>query len=463
MKKKSPVIEFYRVVRWKKHLKQVANKREEKQRRKAYFMKLLEAKKKLLPSYEKLPTDGFRLASEFSELCSSCEKPQKRFIRTGQARFQIPKGFDIYENTETVFKTLAKFRELGLTKRINGINVIHNAVRTCMSSEALLGILGSEIDELRKFHDARLQLDGEIYDTQSGLALIENMGIPAELEEGTIYGEPACPPEHIFWFTKDNKQFESASLSADDIKNDTAEGCVNQLSLGLQKLLLRLNKDVASELKMCLGEILDNAHEHCHRTSPTWYVRSYLNTNAKHERYFELMVLNLGASIAETFNRLPDDSDAKADVRGYANAHNTSFSEEALTTVAALQGNVSSKKDDEYTRGQGTIRLIETFENISRDYVQLRGKGANSKKNEPIMNIISGSTIINFNGKYHSYQIKHKDGSEDVRISFNKESSLKFPPDPSCVQTMKNVYFPGVMINIRIPLNGSTTPIKENA
>ncbi|TOM79188.1 hypothetical protein, partial [Vibrio parahaemolyticus] len=77
------------------------------------------------------------------------------------------------------------------------------------------------------------------------------------------------------------------------------------------------------------------AQEHCHRTAPTWYVRSYLNTNEQHKRYFELMVMNLGTSIAETFNILPDSSEAKADALTYVKAHKHLFSEEALLTVAA--------------------------------------------------------------------------------------------------------------------------------
>ncbi|HHF3054261.1 TPA: hypothetical protein ACPJ1D_000278 [Vibrio alginolyticus] len=463
MKKKTPALEFYRITRWKKHLKEVAQRKEAKEKRKYKLDAESTANEQAFSNQDKLHYDGARISNEFEVLCKNCKKPSKRVLRKKKVKFRVPKDFDIYENAESVLETVAYFRELALTRQINYIKVIHNSVNNCMSSEALLGIIGSEIADLREYNGDHLDMDGHIYDNPTTSTLIKSMGMPAELNDSTIIGSPPPSQRNVFWYAKDNRHFDTASLTAEDIKNETAEGCVDQLTRGLRKLLLALNPDIASELKMCLGEILDNAHEHCHRTAPTWYVRSYLNTNEEHKRHFELMVMNLGTSIAETFNILPDSSDVKADALTYVDAHRHLFSEEALLTVAALQGNVSSKKDTEHTRGQGTVRLIETFENISKDYVKLRGKGSETEKNEPIMNIISGSTVINFDGKYHSHLIEHGGGAEDVRISFNKEKSLKYPPDKASVQSMSDAYFPGVIINIRIPLNGSITPLKKTA
>jgi len=40
-------------------------------------------------------------------------------------------------------------------------------------------------------------------------------------------------------------------------------------------------------------------------------------------------------------------------------------------------------------------------------------------------------------------------------MPFNKENSLSFPPDERITKKMNGISFPGVMINIRIPLQGN--------
>ncbi|MGF1839172.1 hypothetical protein [Vibrio atlanticus] len=460
MKKKNSVIEFYRIIRWKNHLRNVAKRNTRK-------LRATKRDKTILTSHSEKKSTQFqfesaRLTNEFKVL-SPTSLPSKRELKQSYTKFRIPKEFDIYENPESVLCHIAKFRALALNKSTNGIRFIHNSVNTCMPSEALLGISAAEISEHREKVGCDIVMRGNIYHSSSDTALIENAGIVAELHDGAIMGSPTASLRDIFRYEKDNKQFDSASITAEDIKNETAEGCIKQLSKGLERLLLKLNSDVAQDLVMCLGEILDNVNEHCYRTAPIWYVRSYLNTNEKCQRYFELMVMNVGHSIAKTFEILPENSKTKTEAMSYVNKHAHLFTQEELLTVLALQGNVSSKKDKEITRGQGSIRLIETFEQISKDFVKLRGKGKETKKNDPIMNIISGHTVIKFDGKYHRKVVKHADGVEDVYIPFNEEQSLAFPPDKTSVSRMTNAYFPGVMVNIRIPLNGSTTPLSNNA
>ena len=465
MKIKQTRTEKIRQLRWKQHLRHV-QKREDKKlvaaRRNGDVPSSTSKKNQKAQELSQFRFESARLTNEFDVLSPSARLTRREMKPKKVTTFRIPKKFDIYENPESVLCCIARFRLMALNKTTTGIRFIHNSVDTCMPSEALLGIVAQEINEHRFKSGSDIAMRGNIYHSSSDTALIENAGIVAELSEGTVMGTSTSSRKDIFRYEKDNKQFDSASITAEDIKNETAEGCIQQLSKGLRRLLLKLNDDVAQDLVMCLGEILDNVNEHCYRTAPTWYVRSYLNTNKKCQRYFELMVMNVGHSIAKTFEILPEGSEAKAEAMEYVTRHSHLFSQEELLTVTALQGNVSSKKDQQITRGQGTIRLIETFEQISNDFVALRGKGKETKKNEPVMNIISGHTVIKFDGKYHSHTVKHPNGEEDVYIPFNKERSLAFPPDKTSVSRMTNAYFPGVMVNIRIPLNGSTTPLQDD-
>ncbi|MBN3104310.1 hypothetical protein H4F50_20930, partial [Pectobacterium brasiliense] len=133
----------------------------------------------------------------------------------------------------------------------------------------------------------------------------------------------------------------------------------------------------------------------------------------------------------------------------------------SLFTVASLQGSISTKSDSDPTRGHGTVTLIETFEAIYDGYKKLRGNGVGGKNAE--MNIISGETIIKFDGRYRSKIDEIEGGSEKFVMPFNAKQSLDEPPEDKYVYTMTNVKFPGVMINIRMPLYGSTVPLSGDS
>ncbi|MFA0656512.1 hypothetical protein [Vibrio sp. 10N.222.49.C12] len=401
---------------------------------------------------------GAKIAKEFNKLHLERKALSKKSCRSGTYKFPVPKNFDIYNNPENVFSGLSELFFAATSKHVKRIQFSHKSQNTCMASEALLGILATDLCRARAQGKHPLQLKGTISEQIATHELIHEAGIVAELNHAKILaGEPLTTSKGSFVYRNESNKFESASATADDAKTNVAEECIDSFCDGLKVLALKMHDDVQAELQMCLAEVLDNAEEHCHRTAPNWYVRSYLNCSHESQRYFELMVMNIGHSIAETFNELPTTSAAKKLAQDYVDRHSATFDSDALTTVAALQGNISSKKDEEPTRGQGTVRLIETFELIYKAYTELRGNG--NHKDRAMMNIISGSTLIHFDGKLSSKTTANEDGSEDVHIPLNEEQSLKFPPSSKCVRTMDKNHFPGVMINIRIPLNGSTVPL----
>ncbi|QPK06529.1 hypothetical protein [Vibrio kanaloae] len=438
--------------RWKKHLRTKKNY----QPNKINVTKNTAGSSKKSSNIAELT--GAKIAKEFDKLHLERKALSKKSCRTGTYKFPVPKNFDIYQYPEKVFAGLSELFSAATSKHVKRILFSHKSQNTCMASEALLGILATDLCRARVLGDHPLQLKGTINEGIATHELINEAGIVAELNHAKILaGEPLSTSKGSFVYRNDSNKFESASATADDAKTNVAEECIESFCEGLKVLSLKMHDDVKDELQMCLAEVLDNAEEHCHRTAPNWYVRSYLNCSHESQRYFELMIMNIGHSIAETFNELPSSSPAKKLAQDYVDRHSASFGSDALTTVAALQGNISSKKDEEPTRGQGTVRLIETFELIYKAYTSLRGNG--NHKDKAMMNIISGSTVIHFDGKYSSKTTTNVDGSEDVHIPLNEEQSLQFPPSSKCVKTMDQNHFPGVMINIRIPLNGSTDPL----
>ncbi|ENO1858625.1 hypothetical protein ACA877_003279 [Vibrio alginolyticus] len=457
MKKKVYPNKVIRKARLKKHLKNSISAKRKKRRR------------KLKASLEKemaLSLASQQLYFDDADFCNELIG-QPRVLKSNRKItdyiLKIPKTFDIFSNPEYVLRKVFELREVLLKPELKEIKVDYLKTRKIsLGSEALLGILASEIvsyrlKELSDDGERAFEFLGRLPKRQNVAQLVDTIGLARELGDPDF--KDAEEHEHIdnlHFFRADNRYFETISIK-EDKKTKVAEDCVEHLEKCLNSHKLTIKEQAKDRLAACLGEVLDNANEHCARTKSVWYVRSYFND--KEDCSLELMVLNLGNSIAENFETLPDDSEIKTIAERYVRRHASYHSSSALFTVAALQGNISSKGDEDPTRGQGSVTLIETFESIYNDYCTLRKNGDTSDCAE--MNLISGNTVVSFNGTHHSLVKENEDGSESFQMSFNSEQSLQVPPDKSSVYTMNDVSLPGLMINIRIPLTGSTEPLEE--
>lgn len=170
----------------------------------------------------------------------------------------------------------------------------------------------------------------------------------------------------------------------------------------------------------------------------------------------EVVIFNFGASIAETFERLPAEHFTRRQVQAYMDKH-TQFNlfdplmwrREDLFTLLALQGNVSTKNEtDQDTRGNGSVDLIEFFQRVYREC----SNGDEQQAAEMIL--VSGTTVIKFDGKYTM-----KPNAAGVKvIAFNAQNDLHDRPDRERVRRLRGVSFPGTLIGLRFPLStGATT------
>lgn len=383
----------------------------------------------------------------------------KRTIKQS-LKFKIPAVFDIFKNPEIVLRTILELNHILLNRRLNFITIDHrNLIKYGIGSEALLGLLASEIiSNRRKQLDDKMSLKGLYPTNQGAREIVKSIGLSREL--GDEQFKDATEHEHeenVHYFRYDNRYYNAPSTKVNK-KSEVAEECVRYLDDCMKSHNLSLKENAKNRLSACLGEVLDNAEEHSGTNKSIWYVRGYFN-NVKEERYLELSVFNLGNSIFDNFKALPESSKIKKIASSYVTRHKDKVKEESLFTVAALQGDISTKKDSDPTRGQGSVTLIENFESIYEEYCKLRKP--NSVESIAEMNIISGETVVYFDGKYKSIVEEKKNGEERFIMPFNDKGTLKSPPDKTSVYTMNNVRFPGVMINIRIPLKGSTKPLHE--
>ncbi|MBG6029346.1 hypothetical protein [Providencia vermicola] len=375
-------------------------------------------------------------------------------------KFKIPSVFDIFKNPEIVLKTILKLNLILLNRQLNFITIDHrNLIKYGIGSEALLGLLATEIiSNRRKQFNDEISLKGLYPKNKGAKEIVKSIGLSREL--GDEQFKDANEHEHtenVHYFRYDNRYHNSPSTKVNK-KSEVAEECVKYLDNCMRFHKLSLKENAKNRLSACLGEVLDNAEEHSGTTNSIWYVRGYFN-NVKEERYLELSVFNLGNSIFDNFMLLPENSNIKNIASTYVNRHKGKLKDAALFTVAALQGDISTKKDADPTRGQGSVTLIENFESIYEEYCKLRNP--ESTENIAEMNIISGETVVYFDGKYKSIVEEKDNGEERFIMPFNEKNTLQAPPDTRSVYTMNDVRFPGVMINIRIPLKGSTESLDK--
>lgn len=379
------------------------------------------------------------------------------------SKVSTPKNFCIFDNYEGSLAFLKTFLKTTIANpRL--ISIDHRKTRNwSLGSESLLGILTKEINRLCEKQNVKCEITGTTSRNDDYQDVINAVGVVSELPDHEFEMPTESDDSLIHSFKQECTLSEASSISAKDLKNETAIGFVQHLSNCLRDHKLKLKEHAASSLEACMGEILDNVHEHCGLSTPKWYVRAYINNSSKN-RTLEVSVFNIGRTFSETFRNLSPTSFSRKIADKYVRRHTSpNLKADALMTVAALQGNVSSKNEDsDGTRGHGTITLIETFEKLYKNYSKLRHANKAGKKESPVMNLISGKTMIKFDEHYNSFEVSDAGGGERILISFNDESDLAFPPNSAYIKTMKKGYFPGTMINIKVPLNGSLRQIKEH-
>lgn len=391
----------------------------------------------------------------FSMMSLSCKRMNKSRIK-----ISIPKDFCIFSNPESVIKLCGQTFSYFKKPNLESIRISHtNIKKYSLGSEVLFGLSCAEGEKYREHNKLQpILLDGYLPENNDHESIIRDLGVISELNSvSATKAKTEQNPLLVHVFKSECLTHDTPSGLAKDTKNKTTDDVILHLNQCLKDYQLELKEEAAQRFRNCISEMLDNAVEHCKLTHPAWYVRSYLNSNGR-DRFFELSIWNFGRSYADSFMKLDKEHFAREFVDKYIKKHRGLFDISSLYTVVALQGRVSSKNTNELdTRGQGTIVLIESFEKMYRELKALRPtiKGNDGS----VMNLISGNTIIHFDGKFNSRTIQLDDGGERVIYPINDEQSLGIPPSRKHVVKMNNAYFPGAMINIRLPLTESIVSV----
>lgn len=248
-----------------------------------------------------------------------------------------------------------------------------------------------------------------------------------------------------------NREKSYLSISNSEQKDIDTTRMADYVLECLSRMKKTLTPEKLDNLCTVIGEILINAEEHS--TTKYRYSVGYFkenNENGKHTGVFHLVIFNLGETIYEKFKNPNCPTQHIVDKMRNLSSNYTKrnlfqwgkFEEETLWTLYALQDGVTSKTNYQ-RRGNGSIQFIESFfsiKGIKKDFDDV------SK-----MNILSGNTLITFDGTYNISE-KISDGDIFKVMTFNKSGNIDDSPDKKFVKYVDH-YFPGTMISAKILLN----------
>lgn len=214
-----------------------------------------------------------------------------------------------------------------------------------------------------------------------------------------------------------------------------------------------LSPEASREMGFVVAETLINAEEHS-STGYRYligYMEEYKDSAHKHSGVFNLVIMNFGQTIYEKFKNVDSRTEINqeclnqmkelSELYKKRSLFKESFNEETLWTLYSLQQGVTCVPHQK--RGNGTIQFINSF-------LKLRDNDDNDTISH--MYILSGNTIIEFDGKYQLFNKIDSNGKALDIISFNESGSLREKPDSRYVRHVRE-YFPGTAIYVRLLLN----------
>jgi len=369
----------------------------------------------------------------------------------------VPKAFSIIDNPQ---ESLEKIRELVLSVRgglkTRKIVINHTDLESIdLAAETLLGYCVFEFDKERKGKTDKILIQGNYPDNPYLRKYLKATGIIKNLEVEHEYLDKDEENELKIFRKTNGRHTQQDDVGHSDFKENTVAQFALHLNECLETNSRRLTEIGSNLLTTYIGEIIGNAEEH--PSINRWAIYGYLDNSENGSNMCEIAIFNFGGSIADSFKLLSKDSYAYKQVRPYIDRHkkgglfDENWTEDALLTLIALQGGVSSKNQDETSdSGQGTIDAISFFQKISEECNQV------GRSSTATMAILSGRTHVLFDGRY----ALQKDVNDREVIAFNRENSLDVRPDSNYIRLLKNINFPGTVISIRFPIEKTGTLIR---
>lgn len=448
MRKPTNIDQYLSRERTQSYLRKVRNDREKKIEKQKSQQKQDEAEGglgHLLLSHSRLT----QLLDEHGVL----EKIEPFIPHRRKATIGIPSNFSIISNPVAALKTIYGF--ISTIKRYHSklreLNFDHSQMQKVdLAAESIIDLMALDIDHGQRIKRRKIRFSGRYPEDAYLMRYLRAIGIIKNLDIKHEFLPQNEEAKLRIFKMRHNAKPERATAVAAGKKERVVKDFVQHIDKCLHDHGRGLTPDSRKELSEYTGEILGNAEEHSGLGD--WTIVGYLD-NIHPDHICEIAIFNFGKTIAQSFKELPISSYAYKVVKPYIDAHKKrgffmpSWTEDDLLTVVALQEHISSKNISEsYTRGQGSVEIINFFQKIHKECMKDRQCSAE-------MALFSGNTHVLFDG---TYQMKPDQKGRNV-IAFNTDNKLDEPPDNQYVKHLDEFFFPGVIIGIKFPMLPSQT------
>jgi len=226
----------------------------------------------------------------------------------------------------------------------------------------------------------------------------------------------------------------------------------------LEKTNRTLSITAQTQLSRVIGEVIANAEEHSD-TRYRYAIGYFLQNDESTEQIgdFNLCIFNFGRTIYESFKFNCKNGDVLDKMKSLSDEFTkrklfkpAKYEEETLWTLYALQDGVT--RFDNWNRGHGSIKFIESFFNL---------RGEQNQDNPSKLVIISGNTRIVFDGSYGITEKVNSRGNKFQVMTFNNSGDITEPPDEKFV-TFADNFFPGTIISAKIYINKESIRERNN-
>ncbi|GAA6153338.1 hypothetical protein [Pseudoteredinibacter isoporae] len=362
---------------------------------------------------------------------------------------KIPEDFSLLGNPEDVLDIISQLSHMGEDRQVVSVHIDHSKMlEDDLAAEILLGQTVAYIEASRKKKGGKFHVSGTYPQDREKIRLLNSVGVVKELNAKNDHEDSDV--EKVQIFKRHGLLHEELNIHVGDQKSRAITGFTDYLNSCLATIGKVLTEKGEQRLGEYVGEIIGNAEEYS--GTGYWHIYGYVDGTNPEKIYAEVVIYGLGQSIYDSFDGKRNNHEVYNRIEPYVSAHSHLCSERLLTTVAALQQFVSTKIDEDPTRGQGTIDLLEFFNTISRECIEGLSENKISK-----LKLITGGVSIDVDGTY----LPQQDANGRSTIYFNDLNVESMPPNEKYVKELNGVSFPGTLITIKFPLRDDSL-IKES-
>lgn len=377
--------------------------------------------------------------------------------RVNNGIVSIPKNFSIIDNPKESYEVIQRVMSIFLSQKSKSLRLDYSKCESIdLVTMVFLDAILKDIDKYWKScgranvdHYCKLkEMGGYNYENPVIFKMINSVGSPdIIINRHSTYSDVI--PFRLRCFDS-LKATKGKRLMQKEIDTTQVLEYINNC---LGRYHKTLSPEASREMGFVVAETLINAEEHS-STGYRYligYMEEYKDSAHKHSGVFNLVIMNFGQTIYEKFKNVDSRTEINqeclnqmkelSELYKKRSLFKESFNEETLWTLYSLQQGVTCVPHQK--RGNGTIQFINSF-------LKLRDNDDNDTISH--MYILSGNTIIEFDGKYQLFNKIDSNGKTLDIISFNESGSLREKPDSRYVRHVRE-YFPGTAIYVRLLLN----------